>query len=153
MGRDRAEQRTPDLFSTEIVRDGPPSATNPIPVTQPRANTPLQRYALPKNLRKAVKHLSDGELDLLRTAILEEMERRGILPPSDQTAKRSSPADKSSHRRQTEVAVSLSRGHVNAVRAAFKGGIKPSRIARQFGIPQSDVRRVLASDLGPLSTK
>jgi hypothetical protein len=113
----------------------------------------LQRYALPKNLRKAVKHLSDGELDLLRTAILEEIERRGILPPSDQTAKRSSPADKSSHRRQTEVAVSLTRGHVNAVRAAFKAGIKPSRIARQFGIPQSDVRRVLASDLGPLSTK
>src|SRR4029077_9323638 len=120
MGRDRAEQRTPDLFSTEIVRDGPPSATNPIPVTQPRANTPLQRYALPKNLRKAVKHLSDGELDLLRTAILEEIERRGILPPSDQTAKRS---DKSSHGRQTEVAVSLTRGQVNAVRAAFKAGI------------------------------
>jgi hypothetical protein len=40
---------------------------------------------LPKNLRKAVKHLSDDELDLLHAAILEEMERRGRLPPSDQT--------------------------------------------------------------------
>jgi hypothetical protein len=33
-----------------------------------------------------------------------------------------------------------------AVRAATKAGIKPSQIARQFGISQSDVRKVLASD-------
>jgi hypothetical protein len=33
----------------------------------------------------------------------------------------------------TEATVSLRRGQVNAVRAAFKAGIKPSRIARQFG--------------------
>ena len=32
------------------------------------------------------------------------------------------------------------------VRAAFKAGIKPSLIARQFGISQSDVSKVLASD-------
>jgi len=44
--------------------------------------------------------------------------------------------------------VSLTRGKVNAVRAAFKAGIKPALIARQFGIPQSDVRKVLASDAG-----
>jgi hypothetical protein len=42
--------------------------------------------------------------------------------------------------------VSLTRGQVNAVRAAFRAGIKPSRIARQFGISQSDVKKVLASD-------
>jgi hypothetical protein len=40
---------------------------------------------LPKNLRKAVKHLSDGELDLLHAATLEEMGRRGRLPARDQT--------------------------------------------------------------------
>jgi hypothetical protein len=45
--------------------------------------------------------------------------------------------------------VSLTRGQVNAVRAALKAGIKPSLIARQFGISQSDVRKVLASDAGP----
>jgi hypothetical protein len=109
---------------------------------------------LPKNLRKAVKHLSDDELDLLHAAILEEMERRGRLPPSDQTTNRSPRADKSSHGRQEEAAtVSLTRGQVNAVRAAVKAGIKPSVIARQFGLSQSDVRKVLASDVGPLATK
>jgi DNA-directed RNA polymerase specialized sigma24 family protein len=41
---------------------------------------------------------------------------------------------------------SLTRGQVNAVRSAFKAGITPSRIAREFGIPLSDVRRALARD-------
>lgn len=147
MGRDRGEQPTPDLFSTATVRDGSPSPTNPIPATQPTADASSQRHVLPKNLRKAVKHLSDGELDLLHAATLEEMGRRGRLPPTDQTTNRSSGTDKSSHGRQGEAAtVSLTRGQVNAVRAAFKAGIKPSRIARQFGISQSDVRKVLAMD-------
>jgi hypothetical protein len=147
MGRYRGEQPTPDLFSTETVRDGSPSPTSPIPATQPSADASSQRHVLPKKLCKAVKHLSDGELDLLHAAILEEMERRGRLPPSDETTNRSSRTDKSPHRRQAEVStVSLTRGQVNAVRAAFKAGIKPSLIARQFGISQSDVRKVLASD-------
>ena len=42
--------------------------------------------------------------------------------------------------------VSLTQGQVNAVRAAFKAGITPSRIARQFGIFQSNIRKALASD-------
>jgi len=32
---------------------------------------------------------------------------------------------------------------INAVRAAFKAGIKASQIARQFGIARADVRRAL----------
>jgi DNA-binding transcriptional regulator LsrR (DeoR family) len=51
------------------------------------------------------------------------------------------------HRRQEvaeDGAGSLTTGKLNAVRAAFKAGVKPSAIARQFGISQSDVRRVLA---------
>ena len=36
-----------------------------------------------------------------------------------------------------------SRGQMNAVYAAFKAGIKPSQIARQFGIARSDVHKVL----------
>jgi hypothetical protein len=41
-------------------------------------------------------------------------------------------------------ACSLTTGKLNAVRAAFKAGVKPSAIARQFGISQSDVRKALA---------
>ena len=80
MGRDRGEQATPDLFSTETVRDGTSSRIGPIPATQATADASSQRHVLPKNLRTAVKHLSDAELDLLHAATLEEMGRRGRLP-------------------------------------------------------------------------
>jgi hypothetical protein len=147
MGRDRGEQATPDLFSTETARDGSPSPIKP--ATQATADASSQRHMLPKNLRTAVKHLSDAELDLLHAATLEEMGRRGRLPSTDQTTNRSSRTDKSSSGRQVEPApLSLTRGQINAVRAAFKAGIKPRLIARQFGISQSDVRKVLASDAG-----
>jgi hypothetical protein len=39
---------------------------------------------------------------------------------------------------------SLTTGKLNAMHAAFKAGVKPSAIARQFGISQSDVRKALA---------
>ena len=111
---------------------------------------------MPKDLPNAVKHLNDRELDLLITASLEEAKRRGKLPPNVQAnrpdkfaGERSARLAKSSHRRQVEVAtVSLTRGQVNAVRAAFKAGIKASVIARQFGLSQSDVRTALKSDKG-----
>jgi hypothetical protein len=46
---------------------------------------------------------------------------------------------------QTEPAdVHLTPGKLNAVRAAFKVGVKPSQIARQSGPSQSDVRKALA---------
>jgi hypothetical protein len=56
----------------------------------------------------------------------------------------SAPTEKRRHVNIAEVP--LTRGQVNAVRAAFKAGITPSRIARQFGISQSNVRKALASD-------
>ena len=98
----------------------------------------------------------------MHAATLEEMKRRGRLPPGAETdlqslgrrfnvqpdlpMKRTS-AKNQSQRRPVDIAeVSLTRGRVNAVRAAFKAGITPSRIARQFGISHSNVRKALASD-------
>jgi hypothetical protein len=141
MGQDR-KQATPDLFSTAPFGKTSPSATKPV-----ASAAPEQRHVLPKDLPTAVKHLSDEELDSLVAASLAEAERRRRAPAGIQTkesvAKRSSRMD---DRRQEEVAVSLTRGQINAVRAAFKAGIKPSLISRQFGISQSDVGKVLASD-------
>jgi hypothetical protein len=148
MGGDRTQQATPDLFSIDMVRDASTPPTKQVPATEAACDTASQRHVLPKDLPNAVKHLTDRELDLLITASVEEAKRRGRLPPSVQPntpdePKRSSSRDK----RQAELAtVSLTRGQVNAVRAAFKAGITPSRIARQFGLPQSDVRKVLASE-------
>ena len=150
MGRDRAEQHTPDLFSTTTVRDASLPPTKPVSAMETVANR--KRHVLPKNLRNAVKHLSDGELDLMHAATLEEIKRRGRTPhveaglPArpDLTKIPSTPTKKRQHVDIGEV--TLTRGQVNAVRAAFKVGITPSRIARQFGISQSNVRKALASD-------
>jgi hypothetical protein len=46
---------------------------------------------------------------------------------------------------QTEpAAVHLTPGKLNAVRAAFKVGVKPSQIAVSSALSQSDVRKALA---------
>jgi DNA-binding CsgD family transcriptional regulator len=130
------------------------------PATEATTEPAPQRHVLPKNLRKAVKHLSDEELDLLHAATLEEMKLRGRFPPSvgadseqspghssNSVIKRLPPRDKSSQRRQTDIPeAALTRGQVNVIRSAFKAGITPARIARQFGISQSNVRKALASD-------
>jgi predicted DNA-binding protein (UPF0251 family) len=95
------------------------------------------RHVLPRDLPDAISHLGDEELDRLFAAALAEMRRRGRGLPTDKpSSKQERGADE----------VSLTRGQLNAVRAAFKAGITPSRIARQFGLSQSDVRRALATD-------
>jgi hypothetical protein len=145
MRRHRSQLATPDLFSTEVVRGALPQVS----AAMTAADRTSQRHVLPKDLPSAVKHLTDTELDLLITASVEEAKRRGRLPPS---VKPSPPVDperssSSKDKRRAELTtISLTRGQVNAVRASFKAGIPPSRIARQFGISQSDVRKVLASD-------
>jgi hypothetical protein len=149
MERDRTKPATPDLFSTGMVQDGSPP-TRRASAKEAPADTASQRHVLPRDLPNAVKYLTDTELDLLITTSVQEAKRRGRLPASAEPNPTDEPVQKQSPSRQKGQAeatkVSLTRGQVNAVRAATKAGIKPSQIARQFGISQSDVRKVLASD-------
>ena len=150
-------QTTPDLFSTDTVRDASPLP--PKQSTTAIVAPSSQRHILPKNLDHAVKQLSDGELDELFAVAFGEAKRRGRLPrgigtdptPSSRALpdlpRKGSSAEKTTHQRKVKIAeASLTRGQMNAVRAAFKAGITPSRIARQFGISQSNVRNALAND-------
>jgi hypothetical protein len=106
---------------------GSPPATDPTPADF------LPRHVLPKDLPSAIKRLQDRELDLLLAAVLAEQERRGRKPAVS--------AETSPKRR---VKASLPHVKINAIRAAFRAGVTPSRIARHFGISQSDVRKALA---------
>jgi hypothetical protein len=156
MGRDPAEPAIPGLLSSDGVKAAAPSSST-VDATKVVADTTSQRHILPKNLRHAITRLSDGELDELFEAAFDEAKRRGrlsqrvrtdvtpsALRPSELTTKRLAPTGK---RRQVEIAeVPLTRGQVNAIRSSFKAGITPSRIARQFGVSQSDVRKALATD-------
>jgi hypothetical protein len=156
MGSDPAEPAIPGLLSTDGVKAAVPSSPT-VDAAKEATEVASQRHVLPKNLRHAISQLGDGELDELFEAAFDEAKRRGRLPPSvrtdvtpsalrpsELTTKRSPPTAK---RRQADIAeVSLTRGQISAIRASFKAGITPSRIARQFGVSQSNVRKALATD-------
>jgi hypothetical protein len=92
--------------------------------------------------------LDDAEIDALLAAVTTEAERRGRLPPGPAKEKPAADAKPLTHQAPSDEdrAGSLTTGKLNAVRAAFKAGVKPSAIARQFGISQSDVRKALAAE-------
>jgi hypothetical protein len=154
MGRDPIKNQMPDLFSTGRLDGSPPN--NP-PEALP--GRPSRRTALPKDLPRAIRYLEDQELDwLVRTAIhlvraaIHEAKRRGRPMPMTEASPTNMPAassepipkqtrlpGRSTRQRQVGVAAAaLTKGQVNAVRTAFKAGVRPSRIARQFGLSHSD---------------
>ena len=141
----RPAETTPDLFSAL------PTVTAAGPSAVPKGKAgrdslaSQQRHFLPKDLAGALKWLDDVEIDALLAAATTEAERRGRRPTSP--AKEKPVADAKTQRRREvaeDGAGSLTTGKLNAVRAAFQAGVKPSTIARQFGISQSDVRKALA---------
>jgi hypothetical protein len=160
MDGDPTERTTPDLFSTGAVKGGSSAPPMKSPAAKATTESEPQRHVLPKDLPNAIKHLSDGELDFLHAATLEELKRRGRKPQGVETDLQTlrsrfdirpdlkKQPSQTSTRRWVDVAQAprLAQGKLNAVRAAFKAGVTPSRIAKQFGISQSDVRQALARD-------
>jgi hypothetical protein len=110
-----------------------PSPTSS-PVTGHESGEALSsRHVLPRDLDAAIEHLDDRELERLILAALQERDRRKLPVP-----------EKSERKSQTEMAtVALPQGKLNAIRAAFKAGVPPSRIAQQFGVSRSDVQAAL----------
>jgi hypothetical protein len=167
MPSSRTQQQTADLFQAAGAQESCRTHT-PACLTSAQQSAAVvsgaeklsSPHVLPRDLSNALKQLDDGELDRLFTATRHELQRRGrsltstpVIRPTTHVATeqrlsdQSTTTEESPERRQpAEPNVALTRGQVNAVRAAFKAGITPSRIARQFGISQSDVRKVLASE-------
>ena len=134
MGRRPIKSMIPDLFSMPHREHAALPPNPPKPTADNAASSP--QHVLPSDLPAAIKYLNDQELDQLQAAVMSEQLRRGKKPPSPEKIKRAEAA----------ATVSLTPTKLNAVRAAFKAGVRPSKIAKQFGIPQSDVRKALASD-------
>jgi hypothetical protein len=126
---------------------------------------PPPRYRLPSDLAGALTRLDDSEIDALLATVTSEAKRRGRLPaktmatarPADtdrtadsgsQSAQRTEPAPgRAAREPANDAGKSLTLGQANAVRAAFKAGVKPSTIARQFGISQAMIREVLGAEM------
>jgi len=131
-----------DLFSVQQSPDissSPASEARSSPLrTDQTAAASSQSYSLPKNLSSALRYLDDDQLDRLLAGVLAEQRQRGKKIPI---------SDKSPRKALVKVdAPPLPQGKLNAIHAAFKAGFTPSRIARQFRISQSDVKKALASD-------
>ena len=71
--------------------------------------------------------------NLTSLAVLEERARRKKPQPIEDTSRR---------RKAQAVALSLPQGKSDAVQAAFRAGVTPARIAREFGLSRSDVESV-----------
>jgi hypothetical protein len=129
----------PDLFSTVLARepssasDSPPPSSTGTDAIAAEAPVPSLPYVLPEDLPNAISQLQNHDLDRLLSAVLAEQKRRGSKLPE--------PDENSGMARVETAAVTLPSGKLNAIRAAFKAGVKPSQIARQFGISQADVRK------------
>jgi len=92
---------------------------------------------LPEDLVGSLAILSEQDFERLRGAMAKEAARRGREISPD-------PASKERERRMpTTDGVTTARA--NLVRAAFKAGVKPFAIARQFGLSQAVVRELLRS--------
>ena|ERR1700693_5064413 len=137
MGSGRITPMTPDLVSTVLPREpSSPPLNPPIPTADNAASSP--RHVLPSDLPTAIKHLDDQELNQLFAAVVAERLQRGMKSPVP---------DKIPNKRSVEAtAISLTPGKLSAVRAAFKAGVTPTTIAKEFGLSQADVRSVIASD-------
>jgi len=138
MGKVRTGFIPLDLFSMASLREpSEPLDLKSATASNSTASTvSAPRHILPNNLPTAVKHLNDQELEQLLAAITAERLQRGTKSPI--------PAGTTSKRPAKAATVSLSPGKLNAVRAALKAGVRPSKIAKQFGIPVRDVQKALS---------
>jgi len=150
-----------DLFSAAAKKSRPAEVAVSHPTVSPDAPAASPRYLLPKDLSGALARLDDREIDSLLAAVIDETTRRGRLTPSlkaklieaiqgaDRSPKAKTPVGAPASRHQAphrnNGAASLTIGQTNAVCAAFMAGVKPSVIARQFGISQSAVKKAISS--------
>ena len=137
----------PDLFTSALLRESPSAGANSPggapPTTDAATAASARRYLLPKDLANAISNLSDQEFHRLLVVVRAEQKRRGTKLPGSRK-KTSKPASK-------EIGPPLTVAKLNAVRAAFKAGVAPSRIAREFGISRADVQKALASGMSKRS--
>ena len=157
--KQRINKSTPDLFSHSPATEHAASE----PSASPASSPPQLGYLLPRNLAAALKTLSDHELAILRHGVTEEQGRRKgktlqpVAPPPDSKISRPSASMPAPARKPASAITCMSKSQKaevepltaarsSAVRAAFKAGVKPGTIARQFGVTQAQVREALGRD-------
>lgn len=112
------------------------------PIQAPRSG---ERCLLPNDLAGALQHLSTDELKRLSEAVTAETTRRTPAPEMPLRRSPPSPAATRIEAGPKDEQPAINQGRANAIRAAVKAGVKPTMIARQFGVSLSAIRHVLAA--------
>ena len=104
---------------------------------------------LPKDLPAALTHLGEHELQALVKAVTEEAARRNDRSSVSENMEPTRPpvptGQKAGKAQSPKIeALPLTQSRINAIRAAFKAGVKPRIIARQFGIGLSAIQLALS---------
>jgi hypothetical protein len=130
----------PDLFSIDTVPNAPTPPVRPFAPTVPVGSPDM----IPDDLERVIVRWSDAAVERLVVVVTAEARRRGLLP-LEQAPKNDVASGRPIRQRRPEhVAEGLAPGQVSAIRAAAQAGVKPSKIAREFGLPLAAVKRVIA---------
>jgi hypothetical protein len=138
----RRDEHSPDLFAQRDEAAPREAVTPPV-----RAS-----FLLPSNLDAGLQALDDKTLARLKDAVDREAQRRFPQPTAHVVAPPTPPPPiwtrKEMPPRPAKAASepTIAIGKANMIRAAFKAGLKPAAIARQFRISPALVRSVLAGD-------
>jgi hypothetical protein len=100
---------------------------------------------LPSNLESSLAILSDDEFARLHAGVTAEAARRKNTVRSPKPTQ-AAVAHASNSSKSKPASGSLSTAKANLVRAAIKAGVKPSAIARQFGVSKAEISEVLRSE-------
>jgi hypothetical protein len=133
---DDVPSRHPQSFQSDLFK----SASDPAsPPSKMEDQLPTPRHRLPSDLPNALRHLEDAEFDSLVAAVGEEARRRNRSQSNSMAGARVRQRDGDGD------PIVLTKAKLHAIRAAFKAGVKPATIARQFGVSLAAVRAALAS--------
>ncbi|MGB5083782.1 MAG: hypothetical protein WBO09_04090 [Methylocystis silviterrae] len=97
--------------------------------------------------------LTEDELNTLARTVNKELARRNMrIQPEPTSGQEKEPKQtlasvgKKTDKRATREtnALPLTQSRINAIRAAFKAGVKPSTITRQFGVSRSAIQQALS---------
>ena len=141
MPRRSRDAARPDLFELGAA------PKTPVAPTQTSRATPS--VLLPSHLKASLAILNDRDFELLLVEMMKEAGRRGdrvkfLDAPTNATNPANMP---SNNQRKAPSTDHIPIANANFVRAAFKAGVKPTAIARQFGLSQAAVRELLKEGL------
>ena len=116
--------------------------TEPSPPSTPIPR-PSQRYILPADLATALRGLPEGELMQLSYAVAAEVQRRDLQANAIAPLPVRPKAPVRRQKRHERIEPATPPARLNAIRAAIKAGVKPSVVARQFGVSPAAIKAAL----------